>query len=375
MKIIINSSNLFQGGGIQVAYSFLMESKRYVDNEYHVFLCPKLGDQIDTYSFPGNYFFYYIPNRPSPITIKGIKTIKTLKSLEKKINPDCVFSVFGPTYWTPKVPHLMGFALGHFIYPDSPYFKIIKWKAKIGWNLLGWIKLSYMKKNAQYYHVETNDAKLRLSRLHSFPANNIHVLSNTHGAIFEQFIPSKEQILEQRRQENEFRIVCISSYYKHKNLEILNKVIPILINKNLNVVFILTIDNTNFQENFDDSIKQNIINVGPIPIKLCPQLYYESDAVFLPSLLEIFSANYPEAMKMEKPILTSDLSFAKDICGDAALFFNPLSEMDIANKIEKLVKDKDLQNRLTVAGKKRLSLFPTPIKKAQQILEICQSIM
>ena len=69
-------------------------------------------------------------------------------------------------------------------------------------------------------------------------------------------------------------------------------------------------------------------------VENCPKLYNQADAMFLPTLLETFSASYPEAMKMERPILTSDLDFAKDICGDAALYFNPLDSYDIANKIK-----------------------------------------
>lgn len=38
----------------------------------------------------------------------------------------------------------------------------------------------------------------------------------------------------------------------------------------------------------------------------------------MPSLLECFTATYPEAMRMERPIVTTDLAFAQGLCGEAA---------------------------------------------------------
>ncbi len=42
--------------------------------------------------------------------------------------------------------------------------------------------------------------------------------------------------------------------------------------------------------------------------------------VFIPTLLEVFSATYLEAMLMKKPIIASDLEFSRDICGESAYF-------------------------------------------------------
>ena len=118
MKIIINTSNLNKGGGVQVGYSFISECTQFMNNEYHIFLCKKLSEQIDFRKFGDNFYFYPIPNSPSFFSVQGLKTIRELSILEDKIAPDCVFSIFGPTYWSPKSPHIMGFAIAHFIYPD-----------------------------------------------------------------------------------------------------------------------------------------------------------------------------------------------------------------------------------------------------------------
>lgn len=373
MRIIINTSNLNKGGGIQVAYSFINECIKFIDNEYHIFLCKKLSEQIDVDKFGDNFHFYIISDSPSYFSIKGLKTIRILNKLEDRIVPDCVFSIFGPSYWTPKGPHIMGFAIAHFIYQDSPFYQIISKSDKFKWSIQKIAKGFFFKKNAQYFHVESEDVRKRLSSYLKVNIENIYTVSNTYNSEYTNRSRDNELILS--KNSGDFRIVCICAYYTHKNLEILNKVIPLLKRDGLNnIKFILTIEDQFFEKIFTSTAKTQIINIGPIDIKKCPQLYSECDASFLPTLLECFSANYPESMIMRKPILTSDLSFAKEICGNAALYFNPLNEMDIVDKIRELYTNKELYNKLIEEGEKRVKTYPNAEKRAENYLNICQKI-
>jgi glycosyltransferase involved in cell wall biosynthesis len=94
--------------------------------------------------------------------------------------------------------------------------------------------------------------------------------------------------------------------------------------------------------------------------------------MFLPTLLECFSASYAEAMAMKTPILTSDMGFAHTVCQDAALFFNPLNPNEIADKIISLADSPELQKELVKHGTERLQDFGTSEDRARQILEICR---
>jgi glycosyltransferase involved in cell wall biosynthesis len=135
----------------------------------------------------------------------------------------------------------------------------------------------------------------------------------------------------------------------------------------------LTINEEDFERNFSDS--NNVINLGPQKIEDCPELYIRSDALFLPTLLETYSANYPEAMIMNKPIITSNLDFAKDVCKDAALYFDPLAPQDIANKIIQLNEDIDLYEKLIENGQKRISELETSESRAIKYMNIFKSIL
>jgi glycosyltransferase involved in cell wall biosynthesis len=72
--------------------------------------------------------------------------------------------------------------------------------------------------------------------------------------------------------------------------------------------------------------------------------------MLLPSVLESFSANYPEAMISGVPIITTDLPFAQEIFGRAALYFKPLNSADAAEKILRFLKTKNCQKSSKLKG-------------------------
>lgn len=372
MKLLINGSNLRGGGGVQVALSFILETRKFPENDYYVLASDKLYEQLKKEKFSTNYTIfslYMLQSNP----IKKIITIFKIKQLEKKINPNVVFTIFGPSYWTPRSPHLTGFALGHLIYPESPYFDIIHRKELLYWKIISILKKYFLKKNSSYYHVETDDTRIRLTKYLLCNPKNIFVVSNTYNPFFDNFEISAKKLLP-LAQKNEFRLLLLSAYYSHKNFEIINRVIDLLsTNKNINIKFVVTIDKKMYTKIFGSNNKY-VINIGHISADLCPQLYSECDVMFLPSLIECFSANYPEAMKMRKPILTSDLPFARDICEDSAVYFDPFNAKDLVDKIYLLVDNKELNNYLIERGVERLKRFDNSANRAKKYLQICNNI-
>lgn len=365
MDLLINTSSINKGGGVQVAISFLESIKNDRQHSYHVALSKEVLSQIKTVEYSGNFNFYKCFTKNG-----GIKKIwrryKQLKKIEKEINPDVTFTIFGPAYWKPKSKHVIGFAYGHYIYPDSPYFERLSFAEKIKLWVKKNIHVSLFKYEYDNIIVETEDAKNRIGKYIGIPEEKINVVSNTYNQVYDQsistgFLPN----------EDKFQLLLLSSFYPHKNFEIIKNIATKLkIEGSENIQFVLTIEESKF-DLFFNGLEDYVINVGYQPIEKCPSLYDSADAVFFPSLLETFSAVYLEAMKMEKPIITSDLSFAHDICGDAALYFDPLNADDGLLQIKKLINDPPLKKSLISKGQERLQKFPTANERAKKYLEIC----
>lgn len=377
MKIIINTSTLVGTGVTQVATSFLYECLSLKNiNQYHVFLGKNVENSINKLDFDNRFVFYEFPIKPVDIIRGGFKSIKQMKNLEKQIKPDAVFSVFGPSWWTPKSIHLQGFAHPYYIYPEGPYFKIISVKQKLQLKLYEFIYIFFLKRNSDYFVTETDFVSKRLEKLLVLENGKVFTVSNTCNSFFRNFKNDKRVTFLPEKKKDEFRFISLCTMQMHKNLTILNKVIPLLKERGYNSVkFVVTIDELSFKNKFSDSIKDCIINIGRIPIEDCPYLFNECDALFLPTLAECFTANYPEAMILQKPILTSKLPFAEDVCNEAALYVDPLSEFDITEKIVLLIGDVKVQEDLVREGNKVIKTLLTPSERATKYLDILEKII
>jgi glycosyltransferase involved in cell wall biosynthesis len=376
MKLLINTSNLYIGGGLQVALSFINELKDLnTYNEYYVLLSQATNKQIDQKKFTDNFYFYLIEKSPASLKTRK-KIIAKLNSLEDHIKPDIIFSVFGPSYWKPKAKHVMGFAVPWVLQKDSVAYSELNFLKRIKMRL--WVEyVSYYSKiDASHYIIETEDGKDRLSNVLGIEKKNISVVGNCYSAVFndsDYLLKNNPNYIQLPvREKNEFRFLLISHNYPHKNLKIINQVIPLL--KNYNVKFVLTVDEESYNLLFPDKLKQ-VLNIGPVNQESCPSLYCQCDAIFLPTLLEVFSAAYPEAMKMKIPILTSNYSFSKGVCHGAAFYFNPLNPIEIADKIKILISDQTLQINLVKKGAQQLKNFETAKSRAEKYITICENLV
>ena len=369
MKILINTASTFKGGGLQVATSFIEDCKEHPENEYHIILGFMLAKSINKDQFPGNFFFYEINYRPATKVFSFRSHDSFFKKLEAAVKPDVVFTTTGPAYWRPKAPHVVGYNLPHHVYPESPYLKQVNLYRKIRWKAKKIIAKYFFKRDADLIVVQTEDVNKRLRKL--LGKENVITVSNTYNTYFNN--PEINASLLPEKLTGEYRMLTLSAWYAHKNLGIIPKVIDCFPEKERDrVKFILTLPAGIYEAEIPANYRKHIINVGPVKIAAAPSLYKECDAMFLPTLLECFSASYAEAMVMNKPIITSDMGFAKTVCEDAAIYFDPVNPADIAAKILLVMNDATLQAELVEKGEHRLNYFGTSAQRTKEYLDICR---
>lgn len=156
-------------------------------------------------------------------------------------------------------------------------------------------------------------------------------------------------------------LFCLTKYYAHKNLEYLVRLFEKHGEELGDVVVVLTVaaDQHRLAPAFLKSIQVpsvqgHFVNVGPVRQDELAAYYTHSDALILPTVLESFTGTYLEAMQFKRPILTSDLDFAHDVCGDAALYFDPWDVDAGRDAIRRLLDEPGLADTLIAAGTKRL---------------------
>ncbi|WP_194778188.1 glycosyltransferase family 4 protein [Pararhodonellum marinum] len=367
MKIIINTAHQRFGGAVQVALSFINECKEISGIEFHVWVGPGVGKSLNQNDFPSNFFFYEFDF--GPIGFKNISSIQgQLEKLEKKIQPDVIMVTSGPSYFHSHAPQIIGFNLPLYIYPESPFVKRMSLIRRAKLWLKRKIHFRFFKRDAVAYVVQTEDVNQRVKK--ALNTDKVYTVTNTCSSFFLHPKPFSRKLPPKK--EFEFRLLTVSAYYPHKDLEIIPFVLKELQKRGFqNFQFVLTLKDEDFERHIGS--QNGIINVGPIPPEECPSLYQECDIMFLPTLAECFSASYPEAMAMGKPIITTDLGFARSICGDAACYYKPQDYKSAANKIIDLAENKEFWNLLVENGKIQLSKFDTPNERALKYIEICKS--
>ena len=161
-------------------------------------------------------------------------------------------------------------------------------------------------------------------------------------------------------------LIYPTAMYPHKNIEILIDVAKILKERNIFINFKLTFSSQSGKKesNFINIVtRRNLLEYFTFTGRLSREsLVTEiklSSGIIMPTLIETYGLPYLEAQIFKKVMFTSDRDFARELCGESAIFFDPLNPNDIAEKIiENIFSDKIMQkhvNAIDKEMKKRIS--------------------
>ena len=372
MKFLVNCSNLKKGGGLQVADSICCELHKYSSHFFLIVLSSFMNEtrkRIEANCPNSKIITYNIKNSFSTI-VRGRDFF--LDSLVEENEIDAVLTVFGPSRWNPKCPHLCGFARAHLVQSDSPYFLRMTRLGKIKEHIHNYLLKYYFERGGQYFWSENITVSESLKRL--FPPNyHFYTVTNYYNQIFD-----KPELYASNNISSEYKgITClsISTYKDYKNFEIIPEMILILHRKHpdFKVRFLLTLNESELI--IPEEIKDCFLFLGQVDISYCPDLYQICDIVFVPTLLECFTASYPEAMKMEKPIVTTDLGFAKGLCGNAACYYKALDAESAAEALYKVAINRDFASNLVEKGKRQLLKYDNYEQRAEKLIRILETII
>jgi glycosyltransferase involved in cell wall biosynthesis len=194
------------------------------------------------------------------------------------------------------------------------------------------------------------------------PPEKIKVIYNGYDK--QRYHPAKNSSnLIQRRYKVNNYFLAIGPTYPHKNFENLlsaykklstdiKKTHPLVIAGGLNP-YLQTIKSFAKKE----GLENDVYFLGYVPAELMPALYQEARALLFPSIYEGFGIPLVEAMACGCPIATSDTSSMPEVCGDAALYFNPHSTNSILSTLTELVRTDTDRKTLIQKGLARAELF------------------
>jgi glycosyltransferase involved in cell wall biosynthesis len=361
MNFLVNASNLKQGGGIQVAQSVCGELYKYSQHNFVVVLSTTVDVSHIPKSSNVDFCVYNIRHSLSTICYGNDVFLDQLV-VDKDV--DAVLTVFGPSLWRPKVPHLCGFARAQLLLKVDGYKLTIK--EKLIHQVWKWL----FKKSSDIFYTENEFISDQLPSL--FGDVKVYTVTNYYNQVFDQ--PNNWKRTRQLPVFDGVTMLSVSSHYPHKNFEIAIGAAKLLRENypDFKFRFVLTFDSAKMP--VPEEVRENFVFLGKVGVDECPYLYEQSDIMFMPTLMECFTATYPEAMRMGVPIVTTDLEFAHGLCGEAACYYSAVDTNAAAEAIYKVSKDPVYKLQLTENGKVQLKKFDNYVQRAEKLIKVLEDI-
>lgn len=359
MKILINtiSTKKHSGGAFQISQNFMLKSLEHSDVEWYHITSQDVDDAIgERFSHLKGTHYFVFPTQPDfRGSYKQVK--KQVAELEAKIQPDVVYSITAPSYFTFKTHEVMRFTNPWVTHPNKYSWSTMSFLPKLK-QWLYCLNQKRLMKAAYAFVTQTETTKKGIMRITGKPTEKVCVVNNVLPGVFKTM--DNTPIVE----DDWINVACVGAPVPHKNMDIIPNVIDELAKigvKNVRFHTTIPVDNPMMAKVVDRcaelGYKDRLINHGRVSQKELGEMYRRCQFCFLPTLLEVFSASTVEAMYFNLPIIATDFPFNTEVLADACLYYEPKNAKDAANQLAKMIADKELQATMRERMARQLAIY------------------
>jgi glycosyltransferase involved in cell wall biosynthesis len=200
----------------------------------------------------------------------------------------------------------------------------------------------------------------------------VRALAIHHGfdrnLFFRDTEPLPQELKQQlERTSDELRLLFVSHYNYYRNFETLIRAIPAL-RKRIEprkVSLFLTCRREpganpgSFRTESaarlvqELGVSSNLVQLGAVPYHLLHHVYRACDLYASPAYVETFAHPLVEAMASGLPVIASDLAVHREVCGDAARYFEAFSPELLAETVCKVAQSPGLFRKMSERGLER----------------------
>lgn len=176
------------------------------------------------------------------------------------------------------------------------------------------------------------------------------------GVNVEEFSPKKDE-------EKDPFFLFVGNRKPHKNLATLIQAFEQLSLKNYRLVIVGKKEKLRSSDPIIDELikrsplRQQIDLLEEVSQEKLQKLYAAASALIFPSLYEGFGLPPLEAMASGCPVIASNAASIPEACGEAALYFDPLSIQQLKEKMLCIITEGSLRQQLVQNGLKRSAFF------------------
>ncbi len=342
MRIGVNALYLIPGGvgGTEIYLRELLAALARLDreNEYFVFRNRETGEDL----IPRAANFHDRPQavraRFRPARIVWEQTILPLEASRERIDV-----LFNPGFTAPafaRCPSVTTFHdLQHKRHPEH-----FRWFDLPFWNLLLWASA----KRSRLLLADSQATAGDVRKYYPFAGERTRVVPLGVSPDFFS--------LERSRAEN--FLLCVSTLHPHKNLERLIRAFARAKGDSLVLAGMRGFHSARIEALIGQlRLGERVRLTGWIPRGELLGLYARARAFVYPSTFEGFGIPVLEAMAAGLPVACSRIAPLGEVAGEAAVYFDPASEEEMAKALERITRDDELRAHLAAEGPRRAKLF------------------
>jgi len=377
VNILLNFVPLKSGGGMQVGLDFVRQAKVH-GSAHRWYLVATAGTPLSRVEPQSNFFVAHLVPR-NALARLWFEVFGCIR-VTRRVRPAVIYTQFGPQWpGARRFVNVVGCAYSNLVYPEIDFWGRLDLPRRWLRKMIDILRERRVRQ-ADVVVFETADLAERGVRLLGLDSDRVHVVQPSISSLVAPDVLHEETRKRCEQIPCGFRVLLLAAYNPNKNIELLPRVAQALANEHgdHDVLFLTTLPgDAAVTRNITDmardlGVASRVHNVGPVPQEGCAELYRCCDAVILPSQLESFSNTIAEAWTMQRPLLVSDLAWARALCGDGALYFRYDDAGEAARQIHAIKTDARLRQDVVHRGTRMLATYPTAEQRFRRYLDIIE---
>lgn len=210
--------------------------------------------------------------------------------------------------------------------------------------------LPSLGRNSKWIITDSEFSKTELNRYCGIPKSKISSIHLGIEHILKSF--ADESVFDKHQLVDVPYILAVSSMNPNKNFSSIVRAMAMLGEVDYKIV-IAGGGNLKIFGDAQTRLSASVKHVGYVTDAELHALYSRASCFVYPSLYEGFGLPPLEAMACGCPVIVSNAASLPEVCGSAAIYFDPCNPADIAEKINKIMTDNELQSEMRIKGLER----------------------
>lgn len=361
MKIAINTTSAVAGGGVTYIKNLLAHLSKINTTHQYLILTTPTGKERFFFPHPNFKFLpFKIPSKGPILRLFWEQVF--LPTFLKKKEVDILFSTSNVCPLFTKLPNVV------MIQNIEPFSNNVS-KSR---HLIQGMRLKLLKlltvlsvKRSQRAIFPSIKARIDIEKAGILIKHGEVIYHGINKEIFHPHIEDDGLHQFKKKYGLDKFILYVSNIQRYKNFLELIKAFMLLrdrIDNNIQLVFAGRCFDRKYYDEMRAFIagqgyENRIVFLGSIPYEELPYLYSACMMFVYPSTCESFGMTLVEAMACGAPILASEIEPVPEICADAAIYFDPMDTVAMADVIANAAMDKNLISALKTNSLKRAEDF------------------